>query len=599
MFCRKCGEALLDDSVFCSHCGEKVIVVNKKEVKSKTYLIEKDCDGNNGENEKRKKTYKISEVIAPEWDLEGLPKIQIDEPEKKELDEIKVNWNIFDRKTDKNNKADEIKLDEMDNAESFLNHQDKEKSFLENSKVEEEIDKQEAEYKGYLSEIEAGIEKENQKNKDLEKKLEEIDPSEPPKSYAEKQIDKFYTFNKQNEEFQKLLDREYEKMKKQNSIADENVVEKKEKTVEIKETIILSPAELEKKLQEIKLFDSSNETKVINKRDIEIEEKETLIDEKEFELFEDDNVLAENKVEEDLNSEKQQDRNDIKQEKEKAEDNKIEEEDPIEEILPHEEEIEKESTRISIVNVLIVIISIAVVLEGTILGVKYFFPDSSVAKIIDKDLKAVERYINSWFKDDNQDKNVEDESKQGEAKEDNLKIQGPLPTDPQEMMKELIAVNRNIQNISFNDELKYDENKSYEDANIQNSVVIDTDIYREYEDGRKTYLKPELAKLLVEFDSSWFDYGSKGDLKVFEYMKTESPIYLQSKSFSKAGQVTELFDSLEIGEMRKTEKGFYIWAKETIKVPEATGEIIKTENCIYYVEKDDQEELKLVKYMKI
>ncbi|MDE8735394.1 hypothetical protein P0G10_20145, partial [Eubacteriales bacterium DFI.9.88] len=35
------------------------------------------------------------------------------------------------------------------------------------------------------------------------------------------QIDKFFTFNKKNEEFQKLLDREYEKIKSGNILSEE------------------------------------------------------------------------------------------------------------------------------------------------------------------------------------------------------------------------------------------------------------------------------------------------------------------------------------------------------------------------------------------
>ena len=66
-------------------------------------------------------------------------------------------------------------------------------------------------------------------------------------------------------------------------------------------------------------------------------------------------------------------------------------------------------------------------------------------------------------------------------------------------------------------------------------------------------------------------------------------------SFSKAGKINEVFNLLEIGEVRKGTKGYYVWVREEIEITENNRTAAKTYQWIYQVAPSDTG-MKIVNY---
>ncbi len=179
MYCSKCGKEIADGSRFCSFCGSPVA-----EMPSPVQEPE------------------VPEVTPePEAEPEPVRKPFIEE----------INWNVNEYPdTDTIEKTDDIDFDwSADPAE-----------------IRERLTK------GYPESVKAEI---NEKADALN--VEDLIPSRPePEVFAEPaseeisatdKIDKFYTFSRKNEEFQQLLNREYDKIKGGNPIEKEKEIAEK------------------------------------------------------------------------------------------------------------------------------------------------------------------------------------------------------------------------------------------------------------------------------------------------------------------------------------------------------------------------------------
>ena len=154
MYCRKCGRALLDDDNFCPKCGEEVI---------------------------REREEKPEEIFFD-------PQVV---PEKRE--EVKFDWDLDDFKRQKKTSDDTVQFDWGDllgvKKEKSLDEKIKEASQMPSPQRREPVS--DFVFTPQTSPKESGL---------------------PPKESVD--IDKFYTFNRKNAEFQELLNREHERIKK-------------------------------------------------------------------------------------------------------------------------------------------------------------------------------------------------------------------------------------------------------------------------------------------------------------------------------------------------------------------------------------------------
>ncbi|MDD7513266.1 MAG: zinc-ribbon domain-containing protein [Clostridiales bacterium] len=201
MFCKECGKSISDDSKFCSYCGSRV------EAPSKLEAIEKlDDDVHGFEELERREISRTTSQVAENgakpinlkrtanfnWDLDGFPS----DDQRKEK-KVSINWQDVLMSGDRNEHSTKIKRDvEGRKTDSFFfnpNIDDVDKSVQNND---------DADLQSFL------FEDKSNSNEVIDKT--DADHAGTGDSFA---VNKFYTFNKKNEEFQRLLDKEYEKLK--------------------------------------------------------------------------------------------------------------------------------------------------------------------------------------------------------------------------------------------------------------------------------------------------------------------------------------------------------------------------------------------------
>lgn len=218
MICKVCGKELSGDMKFCSNCGTKVETeaeteTNKRtlgfisdiEEKPKTETEPEAFHGYAQPEEDFEEKLAATKNIKFDWDLE-------DFNSKKNIRDVDFNWNELNEDASKKKKA------EQEPAE----------------KEEDTVFTEEDIYEGEPVNFDWGqgtttrIEKEQVAEDGDKCEPEDLTASgegEVSESAApqKQRIDKFYTFNKKNEEFQALLDEEYERLRKR--IKEENEAE--------------------------------------------------------------------------------------------------------------------------------------------------------------------------------------------------------------------------------------------------------------------------------------------------------------------------------------------------------------------------------------
>lgn len=218
MFCKECGKSISDDSKFCSFCGSKVshLSANNNNVsddrinsssqssfhnmqaqdKDNTYVsrsnagISDKSRENSGSGESTFAGVNLKRTAHFNWDLAGFPS-----------DDSKA-----DRK---------VRMEWGDVLASENNKKNKEKSSASRDvKFENPLENLSG---GVINDYTSDDQEEN------EKSLQEFifgtsdDESSKEDTGDSARVNKFYTFNKKNEEFQRLLDKEYEKLKEESS----------------------------------------------------------------------------------------------------------------------------------------------------------------------------------------------------------------------------------------------------------------------------------------------------------------------------------------------------------------------------------------------
>jgi len=183
MYCNNCGKFLLENDKFCSNCGTRVFL-NEQSIEKESPLDDVKPDITQDLTPKP-----TSPVENIKWNIEDFPGHDV-----KKTEEINFDWgNTSDfRKTELT--AEEIAQNLAHTADDakpteggFIATQTIEEVIIQGKDLEEEIF--------------------------AEASLVESIPTGGEIHKRNKIVDKFYTFNKKNEEFQKLLDQEYEKIK--------------------------------------------------------------------------------------------------------------------------------------------------------------------------------------------------------------------------------------------------------------------------------------------------------------------------------------------------------------------------------------------------
>lgn len=240
MYCKKCGKRLADGDKFCGNCGTKI---DASEI-------------NIGFAEEEPKPKKNFDFGAFNWDLDGYP-----DEDKAKTEDVDFNWNtvleekkrkdieeksftetimteneLFDRIQSEDNAKDasELSFNWELGSTTRVEKADRFESII--PKVEEKAE----------LDIPVDFSEDHEEIKDLVDVDEALAAGIAAASSPRKSIDKFYTFNQKNEEFQALLDQEYERLRnriREDSEAEAIIANKEEKLEQARATWSKEPLE--------------------------------------------------------------------------------------------------------------------------------------------------------------------------------------------------------------------------------------------------------------------------------------------------------------------------------------------------------------------
>lgn len=233
MYCKKCGKKLADGDRFCGNCGTKIDV----------------SDINIGFAEEETKPKKNFEFGAFNWDLDGYP-----DEEKVKTEDVDFNWNtvleekkrkeieeksftetiiteneLFDKIRNENSAKDasELSFNWELGSTTRVDRTNRFESIIPKSEEKTELD------------VPVEVSDEHDEAQDIVDVDEALAAGIAAASSPRKSIDKFYTFNQKNEEFQALLDQEYERLRnriREDSEAEAIIADKEEKLEQARAT---------------------------------------------------------------------------------------------------------------------------------------------------------------------------------------------------------------------------------------------------------------------------------------------------------------------------------------------------------------------------
>lgn len=240
MYCKKCGKRLADGDKFCGNCGTKI---DASEI-------------NIGFAEEEPKPKKNFDFGAFNWDLDGYP-----DEDKAKTEDVDFNWNtvleekkrkdieeksftetimteneLFDRIQSEDNAKDasELSFNWELGSTTRVEKADRFESIIPKVEGKAELD------------IPVEISEDHEEVKDLVDVDEALAAGIAAASSPRRSIDKFYTFNQKNEEFQALLDQEYERLRnriREDSEAEAIIANKEEKLEQARATWSKEPLE--------------------------------------------------------------------------------------------------------------------------------------------------------------------------------------------------------------------------------------------------------------------------------------------------------------------------------------------------------------------
>ncbi|MDD3169704.1 MAG: zinc ribbon domain-containing protein [Eubacteriales bacterium] len=285
------------------------------------------------------------------------------------------------------------------------------------------------------------------------------------------------------------------------------------------------------------------------------------------------------------------------------------------------EQEEEERHKRGIGQILLTILAVILFVEIVILGIRYFAPDSVAAKAIDNTQTQIFKTLSGWSEginvlfsgnDSNEDEGIQEEGDTGQdntgqdepsvEQPDDPETDNPVPdpnptADKNALISSQMGNNINIIQVKANEALTWQTGKNYGQADINNSKPISNNIWQTPENGAPVYYDKSIVGTIIAFDSQWIDYVNEGNKSVLDLVKKDSKAYQNAVSYSRVGKIKETFQLLEIGEIRQGSKGFYVWVHEELQIMENGTSTDKRYNWIYYLEPSDGK-MQIVNYFK-
>ncbi len=586
MFCTKCGKELYDDDKFCAYCGAEVrvrpaskeaeVVFNppfKIEAQKRTEEILKATEERKQEAQEQTQARAKSESVDFDWNLDGFPTAK---PRKTE--EVDFNWDSVVEK--RNRYVSEPTYGFASDPEvpqGYANFQPSQASEA---------------AQGNTYQSPADTEDDDMSIEELEKELFGDMEQEP-----EVQDDRFYTFNKKNDEFQELLDREKQRVKSMEDEYNKQFVDNdytwmsdvvpmmraEEPRTDADDTVLISVVQPATPLAVDLTQDISGLTEELAASEVQEAEASVPFPSGEPATGGDGASAAEGGAA-DSQGEPAAEPSSTEPSGEPAEAGELAAAEPssaepdtaataeelagdtpadkeklrYSDIFPRvdsegsnnyggglvfDEEDEEPAKKHVFLKFIITILIIAAILEGAILGIKFFAPDSELSKMIDNSIFKVADFLagNSGEQgDDEQTKVAQDED--------------VLAAYLSNIITEKSADVATIGTVTYNQELVYEDDKTYAFEEVSKA---DDFVDADWEGMDATYGE-KLLEAVINYYDSWIDTN-----------KDESLVGI---------------NTLEIGELKTGEAGFYTLCRVTYAA--ADGSEITSVQTVYTVISD-------------
>ena len=588
MYCKKCGKKLADGDKFCGNCGTKIDV----------------SEINIGFAEEEPKPKKNFDFGAFNWDLDGYP-----DEDKAKTEDVDFNWNtvleekkrkdieeksftetimteneLFDRIQSEDNAKDasEISFNWELGSTTRVEKADRFESII--PKVEEKAE----------LDIPVEVSEDHEEVKDLVDIDEALAAGIAAASSPRKSIDKFYTFNQKNEEFQALLDQEYERLRnriREDSEAETIIANKEEKLEQARATWSKEP--LEEPVEEAPEteeadVETESEFEEVEETEEATEEDEEAVQEAEEPAIQEEACVceAEEEVACDISSEDAEacvvETQAQAEEVEKAEETEAEDTDTEEAEAeetpskpesgnpPSDEEKKEEDAsgdedsketklhysdifanddvhdsdsgneqktgrwKIIVLDIIIVILAIAVICSGILVFAKGSAPANKISQGISW---VTEKFSGS------SDKSKDD--KKSEEKAEKTKS-----------MEDVVAAAKknyvNIGKVQYDSKLKFDTSKDYGISELKNAKKLKDG---EFSGGK--LLSEAIVNLSLGYYSGLTDKVNSGSDDVLKLINEDSELYGHVKAIAE-GDEEQQIKNIKIGEIKNSGSNYYV-----------------------------------------
>lgn len=238
-----------------------------------------------------------------------------------------------------------------------------------------------------------------------------------------------------------------------------------------------------------------------------------------------------------------------------------------------EDEEEEKTAGQKFLTFIIALAAICLVLEIALAGIVNLAPESGAAQMIKENLGA---FVVDFGGDD--------EEPAPEVDAEPVAPPEGTPFSTEDLVMHASNFNYNITVLKADSSWGFDPTAKYEEERIQNSKPIENNVWYRDDNDNPVFSDRCAVDTIVMYDSQWVAYANQGAENVFSLLKEGSDVYKSCKSLKDAGKLNKNFSSLYIGEVRQTEGGFLVWAKETIKTTVDGKSDSATYNCVYFIE---------------
>lgn len=568
MYCKNCGKPYTTSDKFCSNCGAKIEA--EPEIKEeKTAAAPADA-------EKPKRRFHIDDF---NWDLDGYP------TDNKKTEDVDFNWaSVMEEKQrkifDTAPRHAETKAPEEPAAQTSL----EDEIFADMGTLEADT------ASGAIS----------------------------GKTGRAEKVDKFYTFNKKNEELQALLEQEYERIKSGQRFSDEEEDEAEneiETEIESEVKPVRTPVEFDWNQPVESEPEPAAEPEPEASEEIAEEAPEDAAEYAEADLSQeaaaetvsapapaaDDNYIctlwsqppagyiacevfekaAEDETAADEEAEMRESAAKAAKEKEVCPPSEEETDGTklaFRDVFGDDDDEDSGKKKGKGLKTLAVILCLLVVAELCVIGIQYFAPDSSAGKMINNGYRHVLELVSG-------------EKQAPEDGTDNAQA-----SEIQDIIDAQKAMNQNIGVIEEDKNLVFESDRDYGFDGFASSYAFDNEPWYTNDEGTSVTYGDEIIGTIIRYYSSWVDYINGETDQVLDYIDPTSDFYTEiEETYSEEG-IDYGINRLSIGEIRAGSAGFYVMVSTATVNSENKKETV--ENQVVYME-PDKKTMKIVDIKKI